>query len=571
MDKSSESSSDSDSNSSTSWVFIDDTTISLQQVANTFHLDCSREPIQELTEQDLLSVSSDIESDTDGISVISESEMPIDDPCLHSLPFSCNNDGNFKPQDETNVVHNDNDELMTSETTVISEENENLTRNCLTNIFKPLHMLGLGVVLTAVFLASYSQIVMKANERNGDNFNVVDDVALYDEIELKPHGDLNKKLYDAKNHLDKELAQIVDITISCTHGNKPRNNIKDKEIKKCVKKHYRTKKDGITHEGDSKWMEKPKRIVHGKSKESSADFYGNVKNLYENYEGRKQKYNKIPKKIAYDAVEEISVNFNEIVAESFNMDVKQKYNKKENKATYCNKNKNDDLFCKTETEDRASYIENKKEKFDKNGDTEKVGIKLTYNKNKYDSKEKFKDYDKHDTRFENRERRRKNQNHIPTKKPNKYEKEKKQYDYKNKKFTSSKEVKFIHKSNNKFNKFEGSFRTFVNFNDKNNKYKENVSNKSSKFEEEVPTFKLADRVNLNFASQQKQNSSTSGEWYTNLHKARNQIRKQEHVSDWVFDRAHSRNKKRNKAQWYFKWMHLREQLRYKQSYRPYSS
>ncbi|KAK9723218.1 hypothetical protein QE152_g19296 [Popillia japonica] len=60
---------------------------------------------------------------------------------------------------------------------------------------------------------------------------------------------------------------------------------------------------------------------------------------------------------------------------------------------------------------------------------------------------------------------------------------------------------------------------------------------------------------------------TSGEWYSKLYQGRNRIRRQQHASDWVFDRATFRNKKRNiKNNWYWNWMTNREQLRLKRGF-----
>lgn len=59
----------------------------------------------------------------------------------------------------------------------------------------------------------------------------------------------------------------------------------------------------------------------------------------------------------------------------------------------------------------------------------------------------------------------------------------------------------------------------------------------------------------------KRGNGTTGEWYSNMFTERNKMRKKEHSSDWVFDRATMRNGRREKAQWYSHKME-RQNMRY---------
>ncbi|GJQ88509.1 hypothetical protein Trydic_g15427 [Trypoxylus dichotomus] len=62
-------------------------------------------------------------------------------------------------------------------------------------------------------------------------------------------------------------------------------------------------------------------------------------------------------------------------------------------------------------------------------------------------------------------------------------------------------------------------------------------------------------------------NATSGEWYSKLYEGRSKIRNQHHASDWLFERADFRNKKRNmKNNWYWSWMMDREQMRLKKGF-----
>lgn len=60
---------------------------------------------------------------------------------------------------------------------------------------------------------------------------------------------------------------------------------------------------------------------------------------------------------------------------------------------------------------------------------------------------------------------------------------------------------------------------------------------------------------------------SDGEWYVNFHRHRENIRKREHMADWLFDRAYDRNKRRDEARWYFQWMIGRQEGRFKRPLR----
>jgi len=380
MEKSSESSSDSDSNSSTSWVFVYDSSGTVQKSTNTFHLDCSREPIQELTEQDLLSASSDIESDTDGISVISESEILTDDPCANVQETVCNSG-----VEETPTISDDSSETVT-ETAVVQPENERVATFELKKFFKPCNILGISFVLTAIFLASYNQIVTKLSVKDAGDLQENNDVS-YDKINVMV-GDNTKKIYGAKRGLDKDMEQIVDMTLSCTYGDKSRNEFRDREIKRCVQKQYKSKrmaclkKNGLTDEEALKWSEIPNEIVNEMEETIVSE------NVIENIDNNNHK------------------------------ESKYKYNKK-------NKNK---AFYNPEDETGTSRNFKKKGKvgkYERDGDNENINEYKPKNKKKYNSEEKFRSSSKQESKY-------KSQMHV--KKPHKHQKDKKENkDYKNKK------------------------------------------------------------------------------------------------------------------------------------------
>lgn len=56
---------------------------------------------------------------------------------------------------------------------------------------------------------------------------------------------------------------------------------------------------------------------------------------------------------------------------------------------------------------------------------------------------------------------------------------------------------------------------------------------------------------------------SDGEWYINFHKHREDARRREHMTDWLFDRASDRNRRRDEAHWYFQWMIGRQEGRFK--------
>ena len=74
MNCSGESNSDTDSNLSTSWVYVDDEKAKNNLAQNKYYLKCSTEHLEELSETLLNSNTSDEDPESDGISVISESE-----------------------------------------------------------------------------------------------------------------------------------------------------------------------------------------------------------------------------------------------------------------------------------------------------------------------------------------------------------------------------------------------------------------------------------------------------------------------------------------------------------------
>jgi len=107
---------------------------------------------------------------------------------------------------------------------------------------------------------------------------------------------------------------------------------------------------------------------------------------------------------------------------------------------------------------------------------------------------------------------------------------------------------------------------------KDSKHKDKESKKKFKINDEI-----ADKSHKNKDKDLKKNNlqipqkfkysdkkqNMTGQWYTNMHKARKNFRQKEQASDWLFDRAHLRSLKRNKAHWYFQWMVDRERLRMK--------
>ncbi|KAF5279573.1 hypothetical protein FQA39_LY18278 [Lamprigera yunnana] len=209
-------SSDSDSNSSTSWVFVYDNSAQTPENTNTFHLDCSREPIQELTEQDLLSAGSDIESDTDGVSIISESEEEYLKVCEETSEVCIEN------------TSTDNCEIFSTHIDIISRKFNNLITK--SRKFFKISNLGVGVVLTAVFLGSYTLMIKKFFIKDNDrtqNFIVYDSSKIDSDL---MHNEIN---------LDKQLEEIIDLTLACSYSQE--NVAKRNKIKDCVKTQYKSK------------------------------------------------------------------------------------------------------------------------------------------------------------------------------------------------------------------------------------------------------------------------------------------------------------------------------------------
>uniref|UniRef100_A0A1Y1MQX9 Uncharacterized protein n=1 Tax=Photinus pyralis TaxID=7054 RepID=A0A1Y1MQX9_PHOPY len=201
-------SSDSDSNSSTSWVFVPDDAPLVDNNANAFHLDCSREPIQELTEQDFASAGSDFETESDGVSIISESDATSGE----YESRTCENTSELKDQCET--LYSDISTIKKVDSTLLSQAKRFLTSS---------NIVGVGVVLTAVFLGSYSfkKVTVPA---------VTDFIAT--NVDKSDYSDLPCKS-------SVNLDEIVDITIACTYrGKESKVLIKNKQIKQCVRDRY---------------------------------------------------------------------------------------------------------------------------------------------------------------------------------------------------------------------------------------------------------------------------------------------------------------------------------------------
>ncbi|KAK5639271.1 hypothetical protein RI129_011763 [Pyrocoelia pectoralis] len=209
-------SSDSDSNSSTSWVFVSDNSSPIENNTNTFHLDCSREPIQELTEQDFVSAGSDIETESDGVSIISETDVSSEEY------ENKTDESTSESKHECDTLYGDTFILKKVDTSLLSQVKRFLRGS---------NIVGVGVVLTAVFLGSYS----------------FKKVTVEDTGDFISNNDLDKKDYTnflCKNsaNLGKNLEEIVDITIACTYtSSESKVLIKSKEIKQCVMDKYKTK------------------------------------------------------------------------------------------------------------------------------------------------------------------------------------------------------------------------------------------------------------------------------------------------------------------------------------------
>lgn len=80
--------------------------------------------------------------------------------------------------------------------------------------------------------------------------------------------------------------------------------------------------------------------------------------------------------------------------------------------------------------------------------------------------------------------------------------------------------------------------------------------KSKKYKKQVKAGRVVDKE-----------TESDGEWYANIHKYRDETRKREHMSDWMFDRASDRAKRRDDARWYFQWMVGREEGRFRRPLR----
>lgn len=201
-------SSDSDSNSSTSWVFVPDDTPLVENNANTFHLDCSREPIQELTEQDFASAGSDFESESDGVSIISESDATTGEY------ESRTGENTSELKDQCESLYGNISTIKKVDTTLLSQAKRFMTSS---------NIVGVGVVLTAVFLGSYS--FKKVTVPDTTDF-IASNVDKSDYSDLPCKSSVN-------------VDEIVDITIACTYsGTENKVLIKNKQIKQCVRDRY---------------------------------------------------------------------------------------------------------------------------------------------------------------------------------------------------------------------------------------------------------------------------------------------------------------------------------------------
>lgn len=100
---SSMSDSDSSLSSSSSWVFVDETNTNTDS-PNRFYLNCSKEPVQELTEGDLGVLRSDVDSDSDGISVITDPDDYVQNYSSDELSVKNDNEGDTENIDSQNVV-----------------------------------------------------------------------------------------------------------------------------------------------------------------------------------------------------------------------------------------------------------------------------------------------------------------------------------------------------------------------------------------------------------------------------------------------------------------------------------
>lgn len=215
--------SDSDSSSSTStssWVFVDENATPQKTSGNQFYLNCSKEPVQELSENDLPSNHSDIDSD-DGISVISEPEH---------LKSS---------MDEFHQTASENEELVENIDSNIGQNEPVLPENSgviyLKNILVTTSLIGAGVVVVAILIVPYITPMVD----NGKAISKTDKILSLDgEVQFK-----QTKFNNHRKHLKNSRERNSNLTQdSDINYNKP--------VLRAVEENEKRIVQGITKENN---------------------------------------------------------------------------------------------------------------------------------------------------------------------------------------------------------------------------------------------------------------------------------------------------------------------------------
>lgn len=513
MNPSTGSQSDSDS-STASWILVNGATAEEAQVSG----------VQELRQHDSVAAGSDIESDTDGVSIISDSEVD-----------------ESKPDVERTIA---TPELVTEEKRqVCTYDNVQYPkRTLLDRIFKPAYFMSAGLLFMTILLSS--------SEFSG-NF-------LCEECTACIQCD----------HREFDLPKLVNITLKCYKKAQTEN-----DLFKCIEEYLDV--------GESIPESQPYQF-------KNTDLFFRDKNhakkeqllktdVYEKRMYDKNEVN-VKTKLAENYKNKVEVN----IYDKHEVKVKSKYKP----------------FSEINKKQRVAYAKNKawpkiNNKFKPlSGDKSKK----TFEPSKYNKNQAPKMNSKFKSKYESKKQEMLNTKSAVNKMYVTWKRLKKRY-------TEIKHEglrKFLNNEQKYFNKWlhhlvNDKSSPFIFYTDKVEKVKQhkrvlqdiskeliNLLNSHEKYlddwvEDRLKTGRNEKRFEVPKTTThsnkrkgngitgewylKKRGNGTTGEWYGNMFTERNKMRKKEHSSDWVFDRATMRNSKRGKAQWYTQKMD-REKMHY---------
>lgn len=126
-----------DSDTSNSWIFVDENADSTNEAIRKYYINCMQETVQELSESDLNKAKNEPDSESDGISVISEGEDGINDT--------------LKAIEEDNIVEPRNVEQNFELQSVLRNSNCQETNTGINNWLIAIGILLLSILITFVF------------------------------------------------------------------------------------------------------------------------------------------------------------------------------------------------------------------------------------------------------------------------------------------------------------------------------------------------------------------------------------------------------------------------------------